>query len=98
MHEPEVELIDFYADWCEPCKWLDPVLAELQLLLGAEVRIKKVNIDTEPQLAHDLHIKSVPTLILFHRNKEIWRMQGFLYAQQLASIIKDQIQIQYEQG
>jgi putative thioredoxin len=58
-------VVDFWADWCGPCKALAPVLEKLARDLGDQVRIVKVDTDAEPQLAGQFHIRSVPTVMLF---------------------------------
>ncbi len=57
-------LMDFYADWCGPCKMQDPILERLKQKLGAEVEFKKINVDDNLQLANKYGIRVVPTLIL----------------------------------
>lgn len=81
-------LIDFYADWCEPCKWLNPVLEELKQQLP-ELNIHKINIDLFQEEAATFEIKSVPVLILFVNGKQVWRMNGFKYAKELAKELKE---------
>lgn len=70
-------LVDFFADWCEPCKWVIPIISDVQKNLNHQFKIEKSNIDEQPEIAKAFHILSVPTLILFHNKKEIWRMRGF---------------------
>lgn len=70
-------LIDFYADWCEPCKWVEPVLEQLKVHFKERLHITKINIDLSPELAQEYHIRSVPTLLLLIDHQEVWRMQGF---------------------
>lgn len=80
-------LIDFYADWCEPCKWLNPVLEELKQQLP-DLNIHKINIDRFAEEAATFEIMSVPVLILFVNGKQVWRMNGFKYARELAKELK----------
>ena len=58
-------LIDFWAEWCGPCKMLTPVLEELAAEYGATVKIAKVNVDQQPNLAARYGIRSIPTIIIF---------------------------------
>jgi thioredoxin 1 len=63
-------LIDFWAEWCGPCKMLTPVIEELAAEYGETVKIAKVNVDQQPNLAARYGIRSIPTIIIF-RNGEI---------------------------
>lgn len=81
-------LFDFYTDWCEPCKILDPILDEVQRRMGSDFSIQKINSDHSPELAERYHIKSVPTLMLFQQGKLLWRMAGFDTADKLEKIIR----------
>jgi thioredoxin 1 len=83
-----IVLVDFFADWCEPCKWLNPVLTELPSRLEEEIFIHKINIDEHVALAASYEIKSVPVLMLFVNGEMVWRMNGFLYAKELAEQLK----------
>ncbi len=73
----DLVIVDFYADWCEPCKWALPVIEEVLTHFKGKIALEKVNIDEQPELAASLHIMSVPTFILYKNRKEIWRMRGF---------------------
>lgn len=58
-------LVDFWADWCGPCRLMGPALDELSVELGSRLRITKLNIDQNPKTTEQYNIKSVPTLVLF---------------------------------
>jgi len=58
-------LVDFWAEWCGPCKMIAPVLAELAGELSDKIKIGKVNVDESQTLAEKFHIRSVPTLLIF---------------------------------
>lgn len=80
-------LVDFYADWCEPCKWLDPILEELTQRVAGKAEILKVNTEAHPVIAENYHIRSVPTLIIFKNGVELWRMQGFKLVDELEATL-----------
>ncbi len=84
-------LVDFYADWCEPCKWVIPVLDEVEKHFSENLLLHKIDIDKNAELAKSLHIMSVPTLMLFVKGKEVWRMRGFDPAPALIKTIKSLI-------
>lgn len=73
----DLVIVDFYADWCEPCKWALPVITEVLNHFKGKITLEKIDIDLQPQIAAGYHILSVPTFILFHKRQEIWRMRGF---------------------
>jgi len=70
-------LLDFYADWCEPCKWVEPILDDVLKHYSGKIILRKINIDEQPNVARDYHVMSVPTLVLLKKEQEIWRMRGF---------------------
>lgn len=84
-------LVDFFAEWCGPCKLMKPVLEELHAKMGNKVRILKIDIDKSPAAANALHIQSVPTLMLFQKGKPVWRKSGVMQATQLQKVIEQQI-------
>lgn len=75
--------IDFYADWCEPCKILDTILEEIKPQLSGKVDIEKIDLDTHPELQSEFAIKSVPTLMIFKAGELMWRMPGFMMGDEL---------------
>jgi thioredoxin 1 len=82
-------LVDFFATWCEPCKWLDPILDELEPIVADKVTIQRINIDLHPELKKQFSIMSVPVLMIFKNGNPVWRMNGFLYANDLAKKIAE---------
>jgi len=70
-------LVDFYAEWCGPCKRLGPVLEMVADDMGSKVKIYKVNIDKSPNLADRYEVKGVPTMVLFEGGKVKGKLVGF---------------------
>ena len=79
----QLVLIDFYADWCEPCKWLNEILTEIEPRLSDKAIILKIDSEKFTPLATSFHIRSVPVLILLKNGREVWRMNGFLIGDEL---------------
>lgn len=82
-------LVDFYADWCEPCVFLDEILTELELRMKGSVKILKVDIDQQPDLVRHFGFRSVPWLLLYNKGKEVWRMHGFMMVPELEKVIRE---------
>lgn len=71
-------LVDFYADWCAPCKMLTPILKEVKETLGEQLKIIKIDVDKNGSLADRFQVRGVPTMILFKNGKAVWRQSGVL--------------------
>jgi thioredoxin 1 len=69
-------LIDFYADWCGPCKAFAPILQELKADLGDAVRIVKIDVDANPELSGKLGVRSIPTVMIFQKGELKWQAMG----------------------
>ncbi|HAM97326.1 MAG TPA: thioredoxin [Marinilabiliales bacterium] len=70
-------LVDFWASWCAPCKMMAPELNELAEDTSLKLTVAKVNVEQYQQLANKYKIKNLPTLVLFHKGKEVHRLIGF---------------------
>ncbi len=71
-----VELLDFYADWCGPCKVMEPVLEEARKSLAGKAEIKEIDVDAEGETAERYGVMSIPTYILLKDGQEVERMVG----------------------
>jgi thioredoxin 1 len=69
-------VVDFWAEWCGPCKAITPILTELAAELGDRVTIAKVNVDDHPDLAMRYHVMSIPTLLVFSGGEVQKRLVG----------------------
>ena len=69
-------VVDFWAEWCGPCKQIAPALEEIAGTLGAKVKIVKLNVDENPATASKYGIMSIPTLMMFKNGKEASRQVG----------------------
>lgn len=78
-------LIDFYADWCGPCKAQSPILEQLKTELGDQVRIVKIDVDRNQPLANKLQVQSIPTVMIFRQGELKWRAMGVQSLPQLKS-------------
>lgn len=81
-------LVDFYADWCSPCKMMPPILKEVKDQFKDDIRIIKVNVDRNPLIASKYQIQSIPTIILFQDGQVKWKGMGVQSAQQLSKKIQ----------
>jgi thioredoxin 1 len=84
-------LVDFHAEWCGPCKMLSPIIKEVKSEFGDLLNFIKIDIDKNPQAASHYHVRGVPTLILFHTGKQLWRQSGGILKHQLIGTIKSEI-------
>ena len=81
-------LVDFFAEWCGPCKMMAPELKKLADSFGDELRVLKVDVDKNPAAAAHYGVRGVPTLILFRQGQLLWRQSGAMSAAQLGSVIR----------
>jgi thioredoxin 1 len=84
-------LVDFYADWCGPCKMLAPILKQVKDNLGDQIRIVKIDVDKNAGIAAKFQVRGVPTMILFKSGKALWRQSGVLNYDAIVQILKTYI-------
>ena len=81
-------LIDFSAEWCQPCRMMPPILKQVKTELGDRIRILKVDVDKNPAIARKYMIQNVPTLMVFKNGEVKFRQAGVIPAQQIISIVR----------
>ncbi len=84
-------LVDFYADWCMPCKQVTPILKQVKAELKEQVRIIKVNVDKNPAIATKFQIRNIPTLILFKEGEVKWKVAGVRQKAEIEAVVRNNI-------
>ena len=83
--------VDFYVDWCGPCKAMEPIIKDVAKLINEQFRVVKVDIDKQTKTASDYQITGVPTFMIFKQGKVIWRHSGMIDKSRLLSILGEKI-------
>jgi thioredoxin 1 len=91
IHGEKPVLLDFSAEWCQPCKMMAPILKEVAKQMGDQVRILKVDVDKNQAIAQQWGISSVPTLMIFKQGKELFRQSGVIPATKLVSALRSHL-------
>ena len=89
INQEKPVLVDFFAEWCGPCKMMTPILKEVKEVLEDKVSIIKIDVDKNQPLAAKYKVRGVPTLILYKSGKQVWRQSGLVQKNELVSIINN---------
>ena len=84
-------IVDFHAVWCSPCKMQSPILKEVAAEIGEKIKVIKIDVDQNNEIAGRYNIQSVPTLIIFKNGKLVWRQSGVVSKSQLKSVLMQNI-------
>ena len=84
-------LVDFFAEWCGPCKMQAPILEELKQRVGESASIIKIDVDQNQPVAAQYQVRSVPTLMIFKNGKIRWRQSGVFPANELERLINENL-------
>lgn len=88
IHGETPVLVDFYADWCAPCKMMPPILKQVKQTLGDQIKIIKIDTEANPAVSQRYNIRSIPTMILFIKGQLAWQNSGVMQASQLIETLK----------
>ena len=84
-------LVDFFATWCGPCQAMSPVLDKLKAEMGSQVRVLKIDVDKNQEVAAKFKVRGVPTFVLFKKGEILWRQSGGMDLFTLKNKIKSSI-------
>ncbi|WP_179320086.1 thioredoxin [Winogradskyella helgolandensis] len=88
VNEEVPVLVDFFAEWCGPCKAQSPIIKALAQEVNGKVRVIKIDIDKNQAVAQRYNVRGVPTLVLFKEGQIVWRQSGVQSKEQLIGVIK----------
>lgn len=84
-------LVDFFATWCGPCQAMSPVLDKLKAEMGSQIRVLKIDVDKNQEVAAKFKVRGVPTFVLFKKGEILWRQSGGMDLTTLKNKIKSSI-------
>ena len=87
LNSPTPVLVDFWAEWCQPCRMLAPHLDKVAAEQGEKLKVVKLNVDENPQMMRQFQIRGIPTLILFKEGQPVETIVGFKPAKDISEIV-----------
>ena len=87
IQSPMPVLVDFFAEWCGPCKMLSPIVDEVAQEI-TDIKVAKVNVDEQPELAMKYNVMSIPTLIVFQNGDAVEKSVGFVSKDEILALLK----------
>jgi thioredoxin 1 len=87
INQEKPVLVDFFAEWCGPCKMMSPILKEVKDDLGEKISIIKIDVDKNQKLALKYDVRGVPTFVLYKSGQQVWRQSGMVQKNELITII-----------
>lgn len=88
LQSPQPVLVDFYADWCGPCRAIAPTIEEIAAELNEKLKVVKLDVDQNPETAMQYGVQSIPTLLIFKDGKEVERLIGYMSKSKLLSKVE----------
>ncbi|RIV35849.1 thioredoxin [Flagellimonas lutimaris] len=88
INKDQLTLIDFSAEWCGPCKMLAPILKQVKDEMGDSLKIVKIDVDKNQNLANTYQVRGVPTMIFFKNGEQLWRKSGVLQKGEIVQLAK----------
>ncbi|MEQ5789885.1 thioredoxin [Muricauda sp. NFXS6] len=88
INNDQLTLVDFSAEWCGPCKMLAPILKQVKDEMGDSLKVVKIDVDKNQNLANTYQVRGVPTLIFFKNGEQLWRKSGVLQKGEIVQLAK----------
>ena len=81
-------LVDFYADWCSPCKIMSPIIEQTKNSVGEDATVLKIDVDNNREVVRKYQIRSIPTLLIFKEGEVVWRQSGVPQKEMIVESVK----------